>query len=717
MRTSLAATAALLLCLFAPAARADSVYPMLMSIGPVAVQVGTTAELEVSGRYDFQGAYKVFVTGTGVTGVTVAPAADAPKSSAKPTGKRAAASKIKVRFTAAADALPGVREVRVATPHGVSTVGQLVVVTDPVIREAANNDTMKTAQPVTLPATLCGAFEKAEDVDVYKFKAAAGQAFTFHVRAQRLEDKIHDLQEHADPIVTLRNTAGTVLAVNDNFFFADPLLSYKFATAGEYYLEIRDVRYDGNADWQYCIEATDRPFVTNVHPMQITPGVAARVELVGFNLPADPHATLTLPADTPDGPCWAVATLPDGRKTNPVPVVACRLPAVLEAAGDNDTAAKAQAIPVPAGVSGKIAAEGDVDCYALEAKAGEKFAFEVVARGHQSAIDPFIRILNDKGVRLVENDDYRDRFTHADSRIETWTAPSSGRFVVEVRDAHFRGGPAFVYFLKVTRPVPSFVLELDTDKTLLTPGTTAVIFARVTRKNGFDGEVQLAIDGLPPGVTAKCGRVLAAGRDGCILLTAAADAKLAAANVRVTGTAADLAPVVAVVAGSATTPVTTAATAKLTATAQPLQEIYMPGGGRYHYPVETHAVSVGDPRDIRAVKLSTTDVVLKPGESKRIEVTIERAAGFKQNVTLDTVYQHLGSIWGDSLPPGVTIDEKASLTTLSGGAVKAHITLKAAPDAKPVEKQQIAIMAHVSINFVMKFTYCGEPVYVTVTKP
>ena len=65
---------------------------------------------------------------------------------------------------------------------------------------------------------------------------------------------------------------------------------------------------------------------------------------------------------------------------------------------------------------------------------------------------------------------------------------------------------------------------------------------------------------------------------------------------------------------------------------------------------------------------------------------------------------------------GVTGDEKASLTLLSGEVSKGHITLKAAPDAKPVEKQQIVVMAHVSINFVMKFTYYGEPVTVTVTK-
>jgi hypothetical protein len=688
----------LALCILPATATGDTFYPMLMGISPVAVQVGSSTECEAEARYNLHGAYKVFVTGDGVAGEIMPP-----KTELKPSANKPQRNKIGIRFKVAADAVPGVREVRIATPQGVSTVGQLVIARDPIVRETPNNDTMNSAQPVEFPATLCGAFEKAEDVDFFRFKAKAGSSLTFHVRSQRLQDKIHDLQEHSDPILTLRNSGGSVLAVNDNYFFADPLLHYKFAADGDYFLEIRDVRYGGNVNWQYCIEVNDRPFVTNVHPMRVSPGKTNTVELIGYNLPVNPKAALTLPDNAPDGPLWAVLTDANGHKTNAAPVVVCRLPDVLEAPGDNNTAAKAQPITVPAGISGRIESEGDIDCYAFEAKAGEKFAFEVLARGHQSAIDPFIRILNEKGDRLAENDDFADRFVHADSRIESWTAPANGRYVVEIRDTHLRGGPAFVYFLKVTRAEPFFTLELDTDKTLLAPGNASTIYARVTRKNGFQGEVRLAIEGLPPGVSAQCGRVLPAGRDGCIILKAVPDAKIGASNIRVTGTSIPHPGF-----GKRIT---------LSAVAQPLQEIYMPGGGRYHYPVETHAVSIGDPLDIRSVKLSATDVRLKPGESKRIDVAIERAKDFKQNVTLDVVYQHLGSIYGDSLPPGVSVDEKASMTLLTGEQSKGYITLKAAPDAKPVEKQQIAIMAHVSINFVMKFSYAGEPVFVSVIKP
>jgi hypothetical protein len=118
-----------------------------------------------------------------------------------------------------------------------------------------------------------------------------------------------------------------------------------------------------------------------------------------------------------------------------------------------------------------------------------------------------------------------------------------------------------------------------------------------------------------------------------------------------------------------------------------------------------------------ATGVQTKSVMLKPGESKKIEITIQRRPGFKGNVTLDTVYQHLNSIYGSSMPPGVSIDERASRTLLTGEQTKGHITLKAAADAKPVEKQQVPVMAHVSINFVMKWTCCGEPLFITVANP
>ena len=525
------------------------------------------------------------------------------------------------------------------------------------------------------------------------------------MQSSRCENKIHDLQVHSDPILTLRNAMGTVLALNDNYFFGDPLLSYSFQTAGEYILEIRDARYQGNVEWQYSIEANDRPFITNIYPPRITPGTATRVNLVGFHLPADPTALVTLPPETPEGLEWINLPLAGGA-TSPAPVIVSRLPEALETQADNDLIAQAQSVSLPVGVSGCISKAGDVDYYVFEAKKGEHISFEIVARRHQSALDSILRVLNEQGGALLEIDDMNaGRHTYADSQSENWTVPADGKYYLELRDLHLRGGPEFVYFLKVNRSEPYFMLDLDTDKSLLAPGAGAAIFARVYRKNGFAGDVQLAIEGLPTGVTAQCGKILASGTDGCIVLQAAPDAPHGAANIKITGTA-------TMPAADASQP-----PLQLSATAYPMQEIYMPGGGRFHYPVEMHTVSVGDVMDIKSVKLSTNTITLKPNESQKIDVTIERQEGFKGNVTLDCLMQHLGGIFGNSLPPGVKIDDKNSQTLLSGEQSQGHITLTAAADAKPVEKQQICVMANVSINFVMKYTYSSEPVKVTVAAP
>ena len=688
------------------AVSAQQSYPMLMSLHPVAAQVGQTSEHEVSARYNLDGAYKVFVTGDGVTGEVVPvemKPGDKPAEN-KAGKKRPPRDKIKLKFTVAPGALPGVREFRIATPQGASTVGQLVIAKDPLAIEKDPNNSRTEAQEIALPAAVCGTIEKAEDVDWYKFKVEAGTALSFTVWSARLQDKIHDLQAHSDPIITVRNASGTTLAQADNEYFADPCLRYKFEQAGEYFLEIRDVRYTGNTDWRYCIEINSRPLVTQVFPLALTPGAENRVDLIGFQLPAQTFSQIKVPMETPEGPMSIGVPMGD-QVSNPVSVVASTLPPVTEAAADNNSPDKAQPITIPAGISGRIEAPSDIDHYSFEAKKGETFSLEVVARRVQSSLDSMLRITNDKSGGLIENDDARiGRLTNSDSWIESWTAPTDGKFYIEIRDLHLRGGPEFVYYLKATRTQPTFELYLDSDKTILTPGTNGTVYVKVERKHGFTGEVQLSVEGLPPGVTAVNGRILANGTDGCIVLQTAPEAPMGATNIRVIGTATHP-------QAEGQPPLT------ITRVANPLQELYFPGGGRGHYPVSTHMVSVGGQLDLISVKLSATDIVLKPGESKKIDVTIVRSPGFTQNITLDVIYRHLGQSYGDSLPKGVTLDEKNSQTLLQGGQSTGTIVLTAAADAPPVEKQLVSVMANVSLNFVMKLAYSADPLTVTVVKP
>jgi hypothetical protein len=75
--------------------------------------------------------------------------------------------------------------------------------------------------------------------------------------------------------------------------------------------------------------------------------------------------------------------------------------------------------------------------------------------------------------------------------------------------------------------------------------------------------------------------------------------------------------------------------------------------------------------------------------------------------------RHLGSSYGNPLPPGVTIEEGKSKTLL-GPASKGYIVIKAAPNAAAVENVPISVLAHVSVNFVVKVSYSSLPILLSV---
>ena len=704
---------ALLLGLAVPAGTAlgqtSNSYPMLMSLRPTAAVVGATTDHELSARYNLAGASAVIVTGEGVFAEVVPPEAEKPEDREK---NDVAASTTRLRIRCDASAVPGIRDVRVITPHGASTVGQLVVVCEGVTAEQPDNDTAEKAQAVTLPATLCGALEKGEDVDFWRIRVEAAGPWVFHLVSQRLQNRLHDMQSRVDPLLTLRSLAGQTIAASDNALAGDPLLAVAALERGEYLLEVRDVRYQGNADWTYSIEASGRPFVTAVHPLAMAPGatVAARLFTAGPPLPGP--VPFTLPADAPAG-VRRVAPVFEGRPlggvgilvtTDPItiePVAALPLP---QAADGTDAPAGAAAIVGPAVICGELDSPGQADRFAFTAKAGEAFSFEVHARRLGSNLDAKLRVLKADGGLLAEADDATyQRVLSADPYVERFAAPADGTYLVEIRDLHGRGGAGFPYALRIGPSSPSFVLEVDTDKTLLAPGLAAPIYVRALRRGGFTGDIDLTIDGLPAGVTAVTGRILATGNDGCLWLQAAPDAPAGWGNVTITG--------------EATVTAADGSTRVIQGRADPLQEIYMPGGGRGHYPVDLHTVSVAKPMDVRGITVSSTAVVLKPGDSQRLDIAVERAPDYKGNITLDMMLQHLETPYGNPLPKGVKVDGARSKTLLTAGESVGHITLTAAADAPPVERQLVPVTVHATINFVMKHTFASAPVLISVTQP
>ena len=101
-----------------------------------------------------------------------------------------------------------------------------------------------------------------------------------------------------------------------------------------------------------------------------------------------------------------------------------------------------------------------------------------------------------------------------------------------------------------------------------------------------------------------------------------------------------------------------------------------------------------------------------PGQTVKVDVEIKRRPDYSKPVTLDLRINHLGGVFTNPLPAGITVDDGA---TIAENQTKGTITLHAAADAKPISNLSLAIMANVSINFVMKVWFAA-PITLTVKK-
>jgi Bacterial pre-peptidase C-terminal domain len=682
----------------AATARAQTSYPMITHATPVAVQRGKTAEVTVEGQMNFEGVHTFLVEGKGITAEVLRDQPAPKEKSPPPKGKGARVTgSTKLKVSVASDAALGVREFRLASTLGISTLGQLLVTDDPVVLEIEPNNTPDKAQTIPVPAVVCGKIEAAEAVDCYRFKAHAGQTLTFEVYCARIQDKIHDLQKHADPLLTLFDKEGRELAANDDGRFADPLLSYTFPSDGEYVIQVRDTKYDGDPRWVYALHVTDKPYVAHIYPLAVNPGKPATVEPVGSARIVQPQITFEPPSE----PGIHTVTLPVGpAQTNPTACIVTPLPLITEQE-PNDTISQANRFAVPGGVNGRIGTKRDLDYFVFKGTKGKAVRFEVFARRYgtelQSQLDSMLEILNAQGAVLASNDD-----TNGKDSALVFAPPADGDFYVRIRDLNNKGGESFVYYLEADWAKPDFTLKVDPSKAMIGPGSRAAWYVQVARSNGFAGPVKIEVNGLPKHVSVNPLVIPPTMTQGLLVLSASADATNPdAANVDVIGTATLQGP-----DGKSET---------ITHRATAVEEIYSPGGGRARFDVRMQSVAVTEATDILDVQVKPDKLVLKSGEEVKLDVTIRRRPDYDKSVSLDVLLRHLGGTYGNPLPPGVSIVEAKSKTLIGTGNT-GHIVLKVEPNAAPIEDVPISVLAHVSINFVVKVSYSSAPILLTIKK-
>jgi hypothetical protein len=167
-------------------------------------------------------------------------------------------------------------------------------------------------------------------------------------------------------------------------------------------------------------------------------------------------------------------------------------------------------------MNGRIDQPGDWDVFRFQGRAGQAIVAEVYARRLDSPLDSVLKLTDAKGKQLAFNDDYDDpgaglETHHADSRILT-TLPATGTYFLYLGDAQQKGGPEYAYRLRIGAPRPDFDLRVTPSSINVSGGLTVPITVHALRKDGFSGDIALALKGAPIGFTL-IGGLLPAGRD------------------------------------------------------------------------------------------------------------------------------------------------------------------------------------------------------------
>jgi len=430
-----------------------------------------------------------------------------------------------VEVTMAPDAAPGWRELRLATPRGVTNplvfhVGQLPEVSrKPMISctlqvLGKEEQALRKRPPeeeevlVTVPCTANGQIAPGE-VNRYRFEARKGQRLLISVEARLLNPYVADaVPGWFQPVLTLRNAAGKEVAFCDDYRFKpDPVLFFEVPADGSYVLHVTDAIYRGREDFVYRLTIGELPFLASIFPLGGRAGEPTKFEMAGWNLA---KAVLAPPSKDAGPGVHRVAASSSGFASNCLPLALDTLPEAFDKESNNDRRS-AQKVKLPVIINGRIDRPDDWDIFQFTGSTGDTVVAEVSARRLDSPLDSVLKLTDEKGTVLAASDDHEDpeagvNTHHADSYL-TFNLPADGNYYVHIGDAARAGGPAYAYRLRLSQPQPDFTLYVVPSSLTLRAKSGATVNVQVVRKDGFTGPITVGLKDPPAGFTLTGGTI------------------------------------------------------------------------------------------------------------------------------------------------------------------------------------------------------------------
>jgi len=462
--------------------------------------------------------------------------------------------------TVAADVPPGMHEVRAAGTYGVSNPRMFVVSQQAEAIEVEPNNEPNQATEIAVESNVSGRCNQAADIDYFRFTAPAGERFIIRCLAQAIDSQMdatlelydstgrriaasRDYEGH-DPLIdfTAASDGQYLLKVFDFTFTGGNERFYRFSVSARPYVEtVFPPSVTPGATASLLLFGRNLPS-GEATELLARDGRPLERQSIDFTLPAEVAEQLRYP--------WAHrVTIAQGAQecaplsitnsqgiSNPVHIGRAAAPVVAEVE-PNDTADSAQSITLPCEVTGQFQNTNDHDWFSFEAKKGEVYWIEVFASRIGAPCDPHLFVqqvtTNDKGEQQVKDLTAIDNKADNIARISLYVqspnddpfhrldVPADGIYRVRIMDLYndVRGDPSMVYRLAIRPESPDFRFvamaamprnladqnvqhAVDPWPLRLRKGGRQQIRVYAYRQHGFNGPIDVTVEGLPAGVTA-----------------------------------------------------------------------------------------------------------------------------------------------------------------------------------------------------------------------
>ncbi|MDA1053825.1 MAG: serine protease [Planctomycetota bacterium] len=404
----------------------------------------------------------------------------------------------------------GIHEARVMSRLGISSSRAFTVGTLPEVMHDQPSTTVASAMPLNVNS-ICNATLPVRAVNHYSFKATKGQRLIVDCAARGIDSKMN-------PVLIIADAEGKDLVVERR----GGALDFTVPDDGTYVIKVHELTFQGGAECFYRLAVQEAAADASVSRMPSTRSVSS------FSWPP---ANLLQDASSPE-------------------------------AEPNNTHAQAQKISLPCDVTGSFFPAADVDTFEFTAKQGDIWWVEVASERLGRPTDPSIIVqqvtgagADEKLTDLVELTDILSPMKRSSNGYAydgpPYNAGSSdilgkveikedGVYRLQLSDLFggTRNDPRNEYRLIIRPAAPDFALvawalhmELrNGDRAALSKpialrgGSTMALEVVAVRRDGFDGEIELALEDLPDGVTASGLKIPAGQSRGIMLLTAKEDA-------------------------------------------------------------------------------------------------------------------------------------------------------------------------------------------------